>query len=218
MGKALKSGQLCRWAHRRVAQVAPDEAAMSSARTPRAAHGPRSRGRGARFPSDVPASFVPNPWRSCCRARTGSRAGSGRLTLLWRLRDRLRFGDVWVAGPRRYTDPRELPRRRDLRAESEWVPRCRTDGAGQPWGLFMESPFWPEKQRSRSSRAPCRNIAVALIGAGQAVPAWHRARADARTRRTRKVVETPCSGDRSRRAPKTNSLPRLDIWNRGLGR
>ena len=32
----------------------------------------------------------------------------GTLALLWRLRDRLRSGEVWVAASRRYGDPRDL--------------------------------------------------------------------------------------------------------------
>jgi TnpA family transposase len=59
-----------------------------------------------KVPSDAPLSFVPKTWLPF--VMSGEDRVSRRfweLALLWRLRDRLRSGDVWVAGSRRYADP-----------------------------------------------------------------------------------------------------------------
>jgi TnpA family transposase len=59
-----------------------------------------------KVPPGAPLSFVPRTWLPF--VVSGEDRVSRRfweLALLWRLRDRLRSGDVWVAGSRRYADP-----------------------------------------------------------------------------------------------------------------
>jgi len=57
-------------------------------------------------PLDAPLTFVPKAWLPF--VLSGEDRVSRRfweLALLWRLRHRLRSGEVWVAGSRRYRDP-----------------------------------------------------------------------------------------------------------------
>jgi hypothetical protein len=59
-----------------------------------------------KVPSDAPFGFVPRTWMPF--VLSGEDKVSRRfweLALLWRLRDRLRSGNVWVTGSRRYADP-----------------------------------------------------------------------------------------------------------------
>jgi TnpA family transposase len=59
-----------------------------------------------KVPRDAPLTFVPKAWMPL--VGSGPDKVSRRfweLALLWRLRDGLRSGDVWVAGSRRYADP-----------------------------------------------------------------------------------------------------------------
>jgi len=65
-----------------------------------------NRTRRRKLPTDAPLTFVPKAWLPF--VLSGEDRVSRRfweLALLWRLRDRLRSGDVWVAGSRRYRDP-----------------------------------------------------------------------------------------------------------------
>jgi hypothetical protein len=59
-----------------------------------------------KVPRDAPLTFVPKVWMPF--VVSGPDTVSRRfweLALLWRLRDGLRSGEVWVAGSRRYADP-----------------------------------------------------------------------------------------------------------------
>ncbi len=59
-----------------------------------------------KVPREAPLAFVPKAWMPL--VGSGQDTVSRRfweLALLWRLRDGLRSGDVWVAGSRRYADP-----------------------------------------------------------------------------------------------------------------
>ena len=59
-----------------------------------------------KVPPDAPLAFVPKTWLPF--VVSGEDKVSRRfweLALLWRLRDSLRSGDVWVQGSRRYADP-----------------------------------------------------------------------------------------------------------------
>jgi len=59
-----------------------------------------------KVPPDAPRAFVPKTWLPF--VVSGEDRVSRRfweLALLWRLRDSLRSGDVWVEGSRRYADP-----------------------------------------------------------------------------------------------------------------
>lgn len=59
-----------------------------------------------KVPGDAPLTFVPKAWMPL--VGSGPDKVSRRfweLALLWRLRDALRSGDVWVEGSRRYADP-----------------------------------------------------------------------------------------------------------------
>ena len=59
-----------------------------------------------KVPPDAPRAFVPRAWVPF--VVSGEDKVSRRfweLALLWRLRDSLRSGDVWVEGSRRYADP-----------------------------------------------------------------------------------------------------------------
>ena len=59
-----------------------------------------------KVPPNAPLGFVPRAWLAF--VVSGEDKVSRRfweLALLWRLRDSLRSGDVWVQGSRRYADP-----------------------------------------------------------------------------------------------------------------
>jgi hypothetical protein len=65
-----------------------------------------NRTRRRNMPPDAPLTFVPRAWMPF--VLSGEDKVSRRfweLALLWRLRDGLRSGDVWVEGSRRYADP-----------------------------------------------------------------------------------------------------------------
>jgi len=65
-----------------------------------------NRTRRRKVPPDAPMGFVPKAWMPF--VASGEDKVSRRfweLALLWRLRDDLRSGDVWVEGSRRYADP-----------------------------------------------------------------------------------------------------------------
>ena len=65
-----------------------------------------NRTRRRNMPPDAPLAFVPRAWMPF--VLSGEDKVSRRfweLALLWRLRDGLRSGDVWVEGSRRYADP-----------------------------------------------------------------------------------------------------------------
>jgi TnpA family transposase len=57
-------------------------------------------------PSGAPLTFVPKAWSPFVLSEEDKISRrSWELALLWRLRERLRSGDVWVTGSRRYADP-----------------------------------------------------------------------------------------------------------------
>jgi TnpA family transposase len=57
-------------------------------------------------PADAPLTFVPKSWLPfVLSAEDKVSRRFWELALLWRLRDALRSGDVWVQGSRRYADP-----------------------------------------------------------------------------------------------------------------
>lgn len=59
-----------------------------------------------KVPGDAPMSFVPKGWMPfVLSAEDKVSRRFWELALLWRLRDSLRSGDVWVADSRRYADP-----------------------------------------------------------------------------------------------------------------
>ena len=72
---------------------------------------------GRKVPTDAPMTFVPKAWLPF--VLSGEDKVSRRfweLALLWRLRDSLRSGDVWVAGSRRFANPETY-----LMKPSRWV-------------------------------------------------------------------------------------------------
>ena len=71
-----------------------------------------------KVPRDAPLTFVPKAWMPF--VARGPDTVSHRfweLALLWRLRDGLRSGDVWVRGSQRYADPETYLLDRDRWAE-----------------------------------------------------------------------------------------------------
>lgn len=88
-----------------------------------------NRTGGRKVPTDAPMTFVPKAWLPFVLA--GEDKVSRRfweLALLWRLRDSLRSGDVWVAGSRRYANPDTY-----LLKPSRWVS-CGPTTAGPSTG------------------------------------------------------------------------------------
>jgi TnpA family transposase len=87
-----------------------------------------------KVPRDAPLTFVPKAWMPfvACGPDTVSRR-FWELALLWRLRDGLRSGDVWVQDSRRYADP-----------ETYLLDRDRWDG--------MRSDYCSAVGRPRSGR------------------------------------------------------------------
>jgi hypothetical protein len=65
-----------------------------------------NRTRRRNMPPDAPLAFVPRAWMPFVLSREDKVSRRfWELALLWRLRDGLRSGDVWVEGSRRYADP-----------------------------------------------------------------------------------------------------------------
>ncbi len=86
-----------------------------------------------KVPRDAPLTFVPKAWMPF--VVSGPDTVSRRfweLALLWRLRDGLRSGDVWVAGSRRYADPETylLGRERWAEMRSDYCAAVGRPGSG----------------------------------------------------------------------------------------